>query len=203
MTVFTLGTYLLHSFRPKLSLSQLSNQWQFSQWILYNGCLGYVRAQMDTAIVSTLFPVGQLGKYHLVRDISIMPSIDIIMPAITPLLSAYSKAKSDKFDTARKFELSFIVLNLMIIPLCFFIYYFPEPIIDFLLGSKWNSTYELLQIFSLFLYSIAILQILSQFCIAIGKVKQLFIFDMFSTIVIGSALLYFAVGSIAEFAGLR
>ena len=203
MVVFTLGTYALHSYRPRLSLSQLQNQWKFSQWILYKGCIGYIRAQMDTAIVSTIFPVGKLGKYYLVRDISVMPSIDIIMPAISPLLSAYSKAKADKFEIARKFDISFVILNLAIIPLCVFIYFFPEPIIDFLLGSKWDSTYELLQIFTLLLYSIAILQILNQFCIAIGKVKQLFLFDLTSTIIVGFSLYTLTVGNLSEFAGLR
>ncbi len=198
--VLTIGSYLLHPFRPKLCLQNVKKQWAFSQWLFYKGILGYVRAQADTAIVSSLFPADQLGKYHITRDLSVMPSIDIILPALTPLLAAFSKIKNNTKELVEKFELAFYILNLIIIPLCFFIYFESYSIIHFLLGEKWLDANPILRNFSILLYGIAIIQLFSQLFIATGKVKQIFIFDLVSSTLIILLMLALPYQNIADFA---
>ena len=203
MASLTVGSYILHPYRPRLSLSRAADQWAFSKWLFLKGLLGYTRAQLDTAVVSILFPVGQLGKYHLVRDISVMPAIDIIQPATVPLLAGFSKIRDEQINLFHKLDLSIFMLNVVIVPLCVYIYFYSELILRVVLGSAWVDAAGVFANLVFLLYSISVIHVISQFLISIGKVRDLFVFDLITTIFIFVCLITIPVASIENFALLR
>jgi len=198
-----IGSYFLHPARPKLCIQKIWEQWPFSQWVLLKGGVGFTRAQVDTMLVSKYFSSEELGAYHLSRHISIMPSTEIIAPAIEPLLVSFAKVKNNARELAYRLSLCLLVVSLLIVPASVFIWFFPEPIVDFFLGSQWTNTYPLISALSILLYTIAIGQVLSQCCVALGKVRSLFIYDLLSLIFIFSLLYLFRNESLHEFALFR
>ena len=182
--ILSFGSYKIHAFRPKISLDGFLEQWLFSKWIILRGIVGYSRSQFDTFIVSMIYSPAKLGGYHLVRQLSIMPSTEIIAPAVEPLLAAFSRSKSDKLKLAYQFRLSFLIVTIIAMPIAGYLWIFPEPIIDTLLGEKWVSTYQYLSSFSVFFLSIALIQIPAALCVAIGKLKGLFVYEVLSMILI-------------------
>ncbi len=194
------GSYLFHPFRPRLSLSKFREQWKFSQWILFKGLLGFFRAQIDTILVSKFFSAEDLGRYHLVRGVAIMPSTDIILPAVQPLLAAFAKSKNDLAKLAYKVRLALLVIVITISPICFFMWNHPGPIVDTLLGSQWQNTYTLMAYFSILLFAFAMGQPLSDCFIALGRVKPLFFYDLISVVCITGLLFIFPGDSLEEFA---
>jgi len=199
----TIGSYYIHTAKPKFSLRKVKEQWAFSQWVLLKGGVGFVRAESDTILVSKYFSSEALGAYHLARHLSIMPSTEIIGPAIEPLIASFARVKHEPEKLAYQFTLSLLVIVLLIMPACTFIWSFPEPIINFFLGSQWESAYPILSALSVFLFTIVIGQLLNQFCIALGKVKSIFIYDVLSLLIVVSILLAFMTESLYQFSLLR
>jgi lipopolysaccharide exporter len=194
------GSYFLHPFRPRLNLSKLREQWSFSQWILFKGLLGFFRSQIDTILVSKFFNPSDLGRYHLVRGVAILPSTDIILPAVQPLLAAFSQSKNNLAMLAYKVRLTLLVIVMTISPICFFMWNHPGPIVDVLLGSQWQNTYTLMTYFSILLFAFVFEQPLSDCFIALGRVKPLFYYDLFSVVGITGLLIIFPGESLEEFA---
>ena len=88
-------------------------------------------------------------------------------------------------------------------PIAVFMFFFPEKIIDFFLGSQWTDTYTLLSALSILFFIFGISQVLEQLCIALGKVKELFIYDLLSLVFIFSLLLIFIGPNLYDFTLLR
>ena len=194
------GSYLLHPFRPRLSLSKLREQWSFSQWILFKGLLGFFRSQIDTILVSKFFNAADLGRYHLVRGVAVLPSTDIILPAVQPLLAAFSQSKNNLAALAYKVRLTLLMIVVTISPICFFMWNHPGPVVDVLLGSQWQNTYTLMMYFSILLFAFVFEQPLSDSFIALGKVKPLFYYDLISVVGITGLLVIFPGDSLEDFA---
>ena len=201
--VFVIGSYIIHSYRPKLCKLKITEQLAFSKWILLKSGVGYARAQMDVFFVGKLFSAPELGSYHLARHLSVMPSTDIIGPAIEPLLASFSKVKHDFNALNRQFYISFFVIVSIITPIAVYMWSYPETIIDLLLGGQWESAYSLLSALSLLLFTFSVGQLLNPFCVAAGRVKAIFIYDLFSFIFIFICLLFFLESTLYEFALLR
>ncbi|MBA6377938.1 MULTISPECIES: oligosaccharide flippase family protein [unclassified Colwellia] len=199
----TIGSYYIHSAKPKFCLSKIKEQWSFSQWVLLKGGVGFARAESDTILVSKYFSSEALGAYHLARHLSIMPSSEIIGPAIEPLIASFARVKNEPEKLVYQFTLSLLVIVLLIMPACAFIWTFPEPIINFFLGDQWSVAYPILSALSIFLFTTVISQLLNQFCIALGKVKSLFMYDVLSLLIIVGVLLTLMTDSLYHFSLLR
>lgn len=201
--ILTVGSYFIHPCRPKLGLSKVKEQFQFSKWVMLKSGVGYSRAQMDMFFVAKLFTAELVGVFHMARQLALMPSTDLIAPAIDPLLSAFSKAKEQAERVKSQFELCFLVIAVVIIPIAVYMWFFPETIIDVLLGEQWSKANEILQALTLLLVAFTINQLLSPFCMAIGKVKAMFYYDLLSFVFIFVGLYLFSELSLYNFAILR
>lgn len=203
----TIGSYFVHAVRPRLCLRKVRQQWSFSQWLLFKGGVGFARAEADTMLVSKHFLPGDLGIYHLAKSLSVMPITDIIAPAIEPLIASFAKVKDDSQRLAYQATVSLLVICLLISPIVVFMCYFPALIIDFFLGKQWIKAYPLLSAFSILIYSMAIYQVLGQYCIALGKVKAIFVYDVLSFMFIVPTLVAYlylsSQGNLNEFTALR
>ncbi|MGI9285761.1 MAG: oligosaccharide flippase family protein, partial [Pseudomonadales bacterium] len=112
------GSYHLHSFRPKLSLTRYKEQLGFSKWMLGRGIVGFFRAQADQLMVSKIFGIGDLGVYNVVRGISVLPATDIIVPSVEPLLASFARVKKDIQQLGHQLRASLLMVFLLIMPIC-------------------------------------------------------------------------------------
>ena len=202
--VFTTGSYLIHNHRPRISIQNLRVQWDFSKWLLFKGVIGYTRSQIDTLIVSKFFSPALLGQYYMARNIAMMPSTNLLSPAIEPLLAAFKTMKYDSKSLADKTELCLFATAVLSMPIFVFIWSFPQPIIDTLLGEQWRNSSELLSVLAILFFYFSFVQILEQSLIATGKTKVLFIYDCASLAFITVALLLVSQAvSIVDFGLIR
>ena len=201
--VLAVGSYFIHPYRPRLCTKKVRQQLKFSQWIILKSGVGYSKAQMDVFFVAKYFSAELVGMYHLARQLALMPSTDIVAPAIEPLLSAFSKVKNEKERFNNQFKLCFLVVNLAIIPCAIFILFFPNLIIDVLLGSQWQEAQGVLGALSLLLVAIMLNQLIAPFAVALGKVKSLFYYDLLSFVFIFIGLFSFSNLNLFSFSILR
>lgn len=187
--IFTFGSYYIVYYKPKWSLSNLKSQWSFSQWLLLRSIVGFSRGQIDIAFISKLFGTSQLGGYHMARELALIPAHNLLIPAIEPLMTAIAQSKNDTDALAYRIRFSLYCLLVAVVPITVFIWFFPYEIITVILGIQWSDYHTLLKYFSLMFLTFPLFALLSDCLIATGKVKTLFIFDLFTTIIL-FAILY-------------
>jgi len=182
--IFLVGSYKIHTFRPKFSLLNCNEQWLFSKWLLLKGIVGYIRSQIDTLIVSKLFSPAILGQYYMARNVAMLPAHNLLYPAIEPLLASFSVDKNTPEKFVKQINFSLMAISMVVFPLVIFISFFPDLIINFLLGDKWTSSYRLMSFLTLLLLYFPFVLVFEQVLIVKGKVKTTFFFDLFSLMLI-------------------
>lgn len=197
------GSYFIHPHRPRLCTLKIREQFNFSKWILLKGGVGYARAQMDVFFVAKYYSAGLVGTYHLARQLALMPSTDIVEPAIEPLLSSFSKVKNDITRLRNQFRISFLIVCSLIVPVAIFMYTYPDLIIGVLLGEQWQQAHTILSSLTILLVAFIINQLVTIFCVSMGQVKTIFYYDLVSTLIIFLGLYYFSELSLHNFALLR
>ena len=197
------GSYVICKHKPKLSIANIKAQWDFSKWILSKGFIGYTRANIDTLIISKMFSSTELGQYHVIKNITVLPATDIVNPAVQPLLAAFSRFKNKKDELSQKFSLSLLVVLLLISPIALFVCLYPTQVIKVLIGDQWLEASGILSNLSLMLFAMTIGNVVMNCCIALGKVRALFWYDVFSLALVALVLLTLSGQQIETFAFVR
>lgn len=199
----TIGSYFIHDFRPRLSLSRFQEQWGFSKWLLMQSILGYSRSQVDKILVAKVFSATDIGVYHVTKTLTEMPGRDIISPALEPLLSAFSKDKYNVKSLSNKVRTAFFVIMMLVIPLSIYIFFFSKTIVDTLLGEKWVAAYEIMKVLSFILIPYAAATIFSSCLLALGRSKAMFIYNVISVLLVVGFLVALTFNNMVEFAAYR
>lgn len=197
--VFCIGSYRLHTLRPRLGLSKLLEQLRFSQWIFYRSLFGFARAQADTFLVSRHFPPASVGAFYLAKSLAVMPAFDIVNPAVEPLLAGFSRARNDPNDLGRRIRISLFAISFLMIPLCCFLAVSPGPVVDTFLGAQWGETYMLLACMVPLLMTVSLGGMFENIFIAIGRMRELLMFNVISTAVLIGFLLFIVSDDIVRF----
>ncbi|WP_020408725.1 oligosaccharide flippase family protein [Hahella ganghwensis] len=201
--VMTLGAFVAHPFRPKFSLVTFGKQWLFSKWMIVKGIVGYARSQTDTFLVSLFFPQSTLGQYHVSRNIVMLPSHNLMMPAIEPLLAAFSNNADNRSALEFQVRVCLLLVGILITPIVAFMWWFPGPIVDTLLGDQWKQSHGIISNLSLIAYYLPFLLVLEQMLIASNRVKTAFVFDLLSLLVVVTGLVLINHEDVEAFALAR
>lgn len=202
-SIFAVGSYRVHPYRPMWSLENAREQWNFSQWLLLRGIVGFTRSQIDNLIVSKQFSTSALGGYNLVREISLLPALSAIIPMSEPLLASIARVKDAPDSLAYRVRFSLAIMVTVLTPLTTFLMLYPELIVLTLLGEQWQAYSHLLRPFALFFLTFCLFALISDAIIALGRVRALFTFDLISTAIIIIVLLVFATDSLTSMAWFR
>ncbi|WP_412725699.1 oligosaccharide flippase family protein [Alteromonas sp. D210916BOD_24] len=179
--IMMVGTYCFCSYRPRFNFTNVAKQWTFSKWIMFKSMVSAVKGQVDAIWISKLFPVESLGFFHVARNLSMMASQQVINPAMEPLISAFSKVGHEqKHEFFQKFCFTLFLLGLIIIPISFGIALFSVPLVQLVLGDGWDTTGELMQIMSIFVFSFSMMTFFTNILISKGVSKPIFIIDSLS-----------------------
>ena len=201
--VLAVGSYYVAPRRPRLGLNRVAEQWRFTRWILLRAIVGYIRGQFDVFLATRFYLPADLGAYHVTRHISVMPVSEVIGPATEPLIAAFARAKEDPATLAHRVSLSLLVIVGLAFPAAVFMWTFPQALVNFFLGDQWKGAHLILQALSPLVVAFVVSSAAGQCLVALGKVRELFIFEMASTVLALATLLSFRQDTIAEFAALR
>lgn len=201
--VMTIGSFLVYPYRPSATLARVGEQVRFSQWIFLRNVLGFVRAQIDTLLVTKNFAMADVGIFHVSKSLSAMPAKDIVAPAVEPLLSAFARVRDDRADLAFKVRVSVCFVVFLIMPVCTYIAFFPDSIIDVFLGDQWTGAYAVLANMTPLLLTLSISRVFESICIAIERLRDLFVYNVLSTLFLTLCLLTLVDRSLESFVLLR
>jgi len=197
-TIYTFGSYLISQYRPVVSVQQLNEQWSFSKWLMLRGLIGFFRSQIDSLLVSRWFSTKDLGGFHLLRELAVMPAVSVVIPAALPLQAAIADDRFNHAALAYRTRFSMVLMSSLLIPISTFMWLFPEQIVHVLLGEQWLEFAALLQPFALFFFTFCLFALCCNAYLAVGQAKLLFWFDLVSTLIIVAFLVMLASTTMLE-----
>ncbi|MEW6983601.1 lipopolysaccharide biosynthesis protein [Colwelliaceae bacterium 6471] len=140
------GSYILHPYRPQLSLTKIAEQWLFSKWIFLTSISGFMRAKLDILLVGANIGIKETGLYSIAQEFSVLAQTEIIEPAMQPLYSVYSTIINVKEKLEEKVHQTIYLTYAFLIPCCFGVSILSEQITYVVLGEKWSDASGLMQL---------------------------------------------------------
>jgi len=186
--VLCIGSYLIHPFRPRPCLTNWRNQWRFSKWILFRASVGFSKSQMDSLLISKFFAPQELGAFYMTKNLSVIPSTDIIGPAVEPLLSSLSRVRNNLKEFNQQLSKAIFAITTLVMPLVIFMWFFPDHIINFFFGAGWAIAHPMLPPLAIVLGTIAFGQVINQAIMSLGRVRALFIYEIIGLVTLAIAL---------------
>lgn len=92
----TILSYVMHPYRPKLSLARRREIFGFSGWTLLRSAGVYLTSQVDQFAVGGFGSAGTMGRYAVAMDVATSPTAEINEPVVAVLYPVMSRCQQDK-----------------------------------------------------------------------------------------------------------
>jgi O-antigen/teichoic acid export membrane protein len=92
----TILSYVMHPYRPRLSLARWREICGFSGWTLLRSLAIYLTTQLDKIAVGGFAPAGSVGRYAVAMDVASSPTAEIHDPLVGVLYPVFSKCQQDR-----------------------------------------------------------------------------------------------------------
>ncbi|RDH44896.1 lipopolysaccharide biosynthesis protein [Zooshikella ganghwensis] len=142
-------SYIMHPFRPRLSLKGASALLNFSKWLLMNNVLFFVNTRLMNLIIGSYYPSKVLGHVSVIKDIAEMTTAELVWPIQRALFPGYSKLTNNPTALVNNFLGSLSVISFVGVPLAVMIAFFNEYVVFIILGDQWLEAAWMLRIMCL------------------------------------------------------
>lgn len=167
-------TYVVHPYRPRLTLSHWRDLVGFSFWTWATSLAVLVWDRLDAFVLGPVLGPAKLGIYLIAAEIATMPITELIGPASSALFPGLSAAQH---RGTSPISLAFSVTSamlLIVVPLTIGVSATAGYVVAALLGPSWETAQPLIAIFAW----VCVLSPFSWVCMtvlkAIGAIRQYF-----------------------------
>ena len=91
-------SYIISSYRPRLSLAAAGEIWSFSTWVLVSSTASYLLSRLDQWVLSTQASASLMGQYTVGSELAQLPLSEVISPATRALYPAYCRLFSRSLE---------------------------------------------------------------------------------------------------------
>ncbi len=142
-------SYVVHPFRPRLSLARLGQLMSFSKWLYLTELVGTLRGRITNLIVGGWVGSAALGQLSLAGEIASMVTREVAASVNRAVFPGYTHLKSDPSLLQRSYIRVTSVLILLIMPAGVGVCLLANPIVFTFLGAKWGAAVPLLQLLAI------------------------------------------------------
>ncbi len=140
------ATYLLHPFRPRLSIAQWRQIFSFSFWTWATSVASFGRDRSWTLIVGRFFDPTSVGSFSMASEIGLLPVSELIYPICRALFAGFALARHEGAALGPAFARTLGVVALVVLPSAIGISAIGNYVVDFALGTKWGEAIPIMQI---------------------------------------------------------
>lgn len=146
----TVLSYVMHAYRPRLSLSASRELFSFSGWVFVHSIFYYLRERGPDVLIGRLTGSASLGLYKVAYEISTLPTTELYMPIMRAVFPGFSRISHDR-NRLRSAYLSVQgVVSTITFPAGIGIVVLAEPLVHLLLGRNWLAAIPLIQVIGLY-----------------------------------------------------
>jgi O-antigen/teichoic acid export membrane protein len=139
-------SYVMHSYRPRISIAAARDIMGFSKWMLVTSVADLASQKFGTLIIAKFLDTASLGIYSMANQIANIASTELIAPIKQALFPGYAKLAHDTALLKKAFLDVYGILVLLALPAAIGIGLTAEFFVPLLLGPKWTGTISLIGI---------------------------------------------------------
>jgi len=139
-------SYLVHHYRPRLSLSKAKELFSFSGWLFINNILIFLNQKAPEMIIGKTVGIESLGSFVISRDIAKAASTELVAPINRATFPGYSKLSNKLYDLKDSFLNTQGLIAILIIPASFGFAAITPVMVPTLLGEQWLETTSFMHI---------------------------------------------------------
>ncbi len=141
-------SYTMNDYRPRFSLAASRELFGFSKWLLINNVLFFILHRGCTFIIARLYGTSTLGIYTISREISSLPSTELVAPINRVMFPGFSKMR-DVAQISQAYLKLFGLITLTILPIGIGIAAVAAPLVETMLGAKWMAAVPVIQLLAI------------------------------------------------------
>lgn len=139
-------SFVMHPFRPKVSLRVWREIFTYSKWLLANSVMGYISNRGDSFFVAKFGSTQAVGLYAIAYEISNLALSELVVPIQRALLPGFARLADDREKLARNYADGLGLILLVALPVAAGIGVSADLFVPILLGDKWAGAIPLIQI---------------------------------------------------------
>ncbi|MCK9606075.1 MAG: lipopolysaccharide biosynthesis protein [Methylomonas sp.] len=164
-------SYLMQSYRPKISLKVWKDVLGFSSWLYINNILFFLNQHSQNFILGRMGGSNALGLFSISNEIGALVIGEIVAPINRAAYPGYSAVASDKDKLKETYLRVFSYIVIIAVPSAIGIAITSPVFVAALLGEKWSNCVPMIQIISLGSIFVALNSSSGYIYLALGKQK--------------------------------
>jgi O-antigen/teichoic acid export membrane protein len=148
--ITVLLSYVMHPYRPRLSLSHARELWGFSNWLLVSRIGSFASRKADQFMVGGAVGATALGSYHVGNELSTLPTMELVMPMRRALFPTLSRLRDDPASFRAAVLNTFSVLSILCFAIGFGMVSVAAELVPLVLGAQWKAAIPLVQWLALY-----------------------------------------------------
>ncbi len=142
----TLGGYVLHSYRPRLSLASWSVIAGFSFWSWALSVAILLRDRVDNVVIGRMLGLTSVGIYAVGAEIASLPATELAAPLGRACFSTFAAARNDGADMRESFLRLVGSAALIGLPAGIGLSLVADPVVRLAFGDRWLAAIPLVQL---------------------------------------------------------
>jgi O-antigen/teichoic acid export membrane protein len=143
-------SFVLHSYRPRLSLAARSTLFNFSKWLMLNNLILLARDRSADFTIGRFLGSHDLGLYSVSYEVSNLPTQQLAAPINRAVFPGYAKQAHDLSELRASFVQVMSILWMCALPAGAGIAVTAPVLVPVVLGQNWLEAIPLLRILAAF-----------------------------------------------------
>ena len=143
-------SYVMHPYRPRLSLRAWRHLAGFSVWTWALGTAALIRDRGDGFLIGWSFDATQVGIYSIGTEIADLPTTELVAPLGRACFSGFAAARHAGEDSGQTYLRVVAVVTLLTFPVAVGISLLADPMVRLTFGPKWLEAILIIQVTALF-----------------------------------------------------
>lgn len=139
-------SYVMHPYRPRLTLVAWRPLLSYSVWLWAEGMVGMLRERGDSILIGRILDPTRLGIFTVGSEIARLPSTEIMQPISRALFPSFAAARHAGISMADGYCRAMAAIATVIFPACFGMSLLADPIVRLMLGPNWLTAIPFVQI---------------------------------------------------------
>ncbi len=183
-------SYMLHPYRPKLSIAAWRELFGFSIWLFLNNVNMFLRLRLADFVIGRSVGAAQLGLFSVAYEIAHLVSSELIAPINRAVFPGFSQIASDRARLRQQLLNVLAVTCLLSLPAALGVAAIADLVVPILLGPSWLETIPLIRLLALHGTYVGIVATITSVYLAIGRPQIPTLVGAVYVVVLLSLLLY-------------
>ena len=141
-------TYVIHPYRPSLTLRAWRRLIGFSGWSWALAMTALLQSRSDTIILGGYLNPTAIGIYSIGGEVGSLPSSELMEPISRALFAGFSSARRTGDGVASAYIRAIALLVLLTLPASAGVALVARPMMHLVFGARWDAAVPLVQLFA-------------------------------------------------------